>query len=155
MSSRKYAAQLNLEPGRSLWLGVLLLLAHGGSLGVLFLVPLPVYAAWAAALIVLASMAWGIRRHALRLDRNAIVRLVWDADDAWLLVTAAGRELAAVLMTSSYVHPWLAVLNFQTEGTGVRRLWRRRSVVLLPDALDAESFRRLRVRLRIDGAATP
>jgi len=130
----------------------LLLLAHGGSLGVLFLVPLPLYAATALAVLVVSSMVWGIRRHALRLDRNAIVRLVWDADDYWLLVTADGRELAGELMPSSYVHPSLVILIFQTGGAGIHRLWNRRSVVLLPDALDAESLRRLRVRLRIDGA---
>jgi hypothetical protein len=50
------------------------------------------------------------------------------------------------LHPSTYVHPWLVVLNFRLADR--RRL---RSLVLLPDTLDADSFRHLRLRLGLIG----
>jgi toxin CptA len=50
---------------------------------------------------------------------------------------------------SSFVAPYLTVLELKPLGAG--GLWQRfrtRSVVILPDGIDAEEFRQLRVLLR-------
>jgi toxin CptA len=66
-----------------------------------------------------------------------------------------------MILGSSFVAPYLTVLELRplepsagSSGTGIREWWRKRwkhrprSVVILPDAIDAEAFRQLRVLLR-------
>lgn len=101
----------------------------------------------AAVLILLALLSWyrSHRLHIRHLGRGAVRRLQWQADGSWLLDDAYGYSHAARLLPSSYLHPRLVLLNFRLEENG-----RRRYVLLLPDSLDSESLRRLRVRLRIE-----
>ena len=64
-------------------------------------------------------------------------------DGRWLLQDQRGEMCQARLLPSSYLHPKLVILNFSLE-----RFPRRRSLVLCPDSLDAQTLRQLRVRLR-------
>ena len=76
-----------------------------------------------------------------------IVLAAFIAEDRWRIQFANGREAEGVLLPTSVVVRGFMVLNFRlTE----RNLFRRRSraVCLLPDSLDAEVARRLRVFLR-------
>lgn len=133
---------IKLEIGRSLRLSAILLFGHVGALWLLGLMPLPW---WLATLLTgaLAYSLWrGVSLHALRNAKQAIVELVWDTQGHWTLRSVEGQNTPAHLSAGSYVSPYLVLLNFVTG-----RWWQRRTVVLLPDALDAGSFRRLRVRL--------
>ena len=73
-------------------------------------------------------------------------------DGRWCLETGDGVRHPACLI-GGYAHPGIVVLNFRLESG-----WRR-SLALLPDAVDSESLRRLRVWLRIrrdeDGSERP
>ncbi|MCL5801090.1 MAG: hypothetical protein M1283_00880 [Gammaproteobacteria bacterium] len=133
---------IRLEIGRSLWLSAVLLLSHVGALWLLMIMPLP----WWLATVLTGALAYSLLRglflHALRNGRQAIVELVWDTQGRWTLRSAEGQNVPARLSAGSYVSPYLVLLNFVTG-----RWWQRRTLVLLPDALDAGSFRRLRVRL--------
>lgn len=133
---------IRLEIGRSLWLSAILLLSHAGTLWLLMLMPLP----WGLATVLTAALAYSLLRglylHALRNGKQAIVELVWDTQGRWTLRSAEGQNIPARLSAGSYVSPYLVLLNFVTG-----RRWQRRTLVLLPDALDAGSFRRLRVRM--------
>ncbi|MBK1716824.1 protein YgfX [Thiocystis violacea] len=76
----------------------------------------------------------------------------WRSDGSWLLTFVSGKEREAELSPATFVGLPLIVLNF--------RLGRRRrcALPLCSDALDADSSRRLRQRLRIEGgrrALTP
>ena len=71
----------------------------------------------------------------------------WQVDGQWLLEDAAHQSHIALLMPSSYLHARLLILNFKLVESG-----RRRTVILLPDSLDVQTLRRLRSRLRIEGA---
>ena len=63
-------------------------------------------------------------------------------------IAVDGESLPAALHESTYVHPWLVVLNFrQADKRGLL------TFALAPDALDGETFRELRVRLKIEGNA--
>ena len=75
-----------------------------------------------------------------------IRKLIWNADSSWQLFTNEGQSVSADLMRSSFCHPLLVALNFKVDQSN----WLNRfvSVVILPDSIDAESFRCLRVRLR-------
>ncbi len=133
---------VRLEVGRSLWLAALLSFSHIGALWLLMLMPLP----WWLASLLTAALAYSLWRslslHALRNGSQAIIALLWDAQDRWTLRSAEGQNVPARLLAGSYVSPYLVLLNFVTG-----RWWQWRTVVLLPDALDAGSLRRLRVRL--------
>lgn len=133
---------IRLEIGRSLWLATILLFGHAGALWLLMLMPLP----WWLATVLTGALAYSLLRglflHALRNGKLAVITLVWDGQDRWSLHSADGQNVPARLAAGSYVSPYLVLLNFVTG-----RWWQRRTLVLLPDALDAGSFRRLRVRL--------
>ena len=75
--------------------------------------------------------------------------LTWKEGDEWVLELNDGKQYETYLFPSSYVSTWLVVLNFSKAENH-----RSRSVTLFRDALDEKSFRRLRVRLGIDGKNT-
>jgi len=58
-------------------------------------------------------------------------------NDVWL---ADGQ--IAVIDSSSYFHPWLVILRASLSSGRIY------SLVIFPDAMDADQFRQLRVRLR-------
>lgn len=76
-----------------------------------------------------------------------IVFAEFIAEDRWRIRFANGRQAEALLRPTSVVVRGFMVLNFRLAE---RSLFRRRSraVCLLPDSLDAEAARRLRVFLR-------
>ncbi len=133
---------IRLEIGRSLWLSAILLLGHVGALWLLMLMPLPWWLATAFTGALAYSLWRGVSLHALRNGKQAIVEMVWDSQGHWTLRSVGGQTIPAHLSAGSYVSPYLVLLNFVTG-----RWWQRCALVLLPDALDAGSFRRLRVRL--------
>ncbi len=91
--------------------------------------------------LILASAGRIYLRHISITHPRAVARLVWTRHGHWRLVNAAGVGYTAELRSDSYVHPWLVILNFKTTTA-------RTSVILFPDSLHDEDFRRLRVRLR-------
>lgn len=141
MSSTKYASPLRLSPRPSRILTGLLVLVHGGALVMVGLSALPLLAQLAIGAIVLLSLLLTLRQ------TMPVKHLTWKQDGEWVMEARDGESRQAQLHVSSYAHPWLVVLNFHVEGR--RRL---KSVVLFPDALPADSLRRLRVRLSLEGA---
>jgi hypothetical protein len=79
----------------------------------------------------------------------SVDNLTWKESDEWVLALRDGSQYETQLLPSTYVSPWLVVLNF-----GKAENQRARSVTLFRDALDEETFRRLRVRLGLDGKNT-
>jgi hypothetical protein len=117
-----------------------LLLYPGAALSSLCL---PLHAAWCAAL-------WGVlglnfllvyRRHIAASAPTAIDGLAWDARRAWRIRGPQGDWRNATLCTPVFVSYRLAVARFRSGR------WFSRSVIVVPDRLDREQFRRLRVRL--------
>ena len=101
---------------------------------------------WALELTML-GVAWvGVAAvHASRrLERPR--RLTLDRAGGVSIDGVRGR-----LRDGSFVAPWLAAVRWRPEGA-----WLDRSLLVAPDMLDAESFRRLRVLLRFgDGKPVP
>lgn len=145
MTSADLTAPLRMELRRSLRLAVLLLLLHGGALLLAMLVPL---VWWAKSLLVAAIVASFIETfitYALLRGKRAIRELVSYSDGRWSLRRTTGEEFTARLLPGAYVHPQLIILTFQRD----EERWRRSTVVLLRDTLDATSLRRLRMRLNL------
>lgn len=146
MSSKRYASPLTLKPKRSRIFVSLLIVGHIGAMALLAPLVLPIELKITMAVMLLASLIITLQRQAGAPRAGNIATLVWKADGDWVIETVDGKSCKAQLQPSSSLHLWLVVLNFQSEEN--RRM---RSVVLFPDALDAEVLRKLRVRLGVEG----
>ena len=142
MSHVAYASPLVLEPGVSRYLNLYLVVIHSLALVVVAApLNLPVALRLGIAIIIVLSFIWQWRRTREH-DPARIHRLVWEADDDWTFWCNDSSEFVAQLRPETYESIWLVILRLQLQQGG------QRTVVLLPDMLDKQSFRRLRVRLR-------
>jgi hypothetical protein len=103
---------------------------------------LPVFPAVVLLLGVGVSLHHTWRMH---LGARRITRVTWRAGDEWVLETADGETHHAHLAPQPFVSAQAVVLRLRTEQGS-------RALVLLPDGLDTDSLRRLRVRLRLEAA---
>ena len=138
---------LRIRPGHSRLLAVFLLVTHALALAVVFAVPLSGYWRVGLAAVVLLSLSHAIGAQVLFLVPWAGREAVWRSDGTWTLTLVSGEQTDARLLPSTYVTQRLLVLNFR------RGRWRSSAMVIVPDALDPDLLRRLRVRLRLWGAA--
>ncbi len=103
----------------------------------------------AAAVAVAGVVLSGIAHLRLALHRvpHAVAGLELTADGDVAVAGPGGDWSTARLRSVAVPVPWLAVITLR-DASG-----RRRSAVVLPDALDREAFRRLRIWLRWRTAA--
>jgi toxin CptA len=117
--------------------------AHAVALAIALIVALPLWAKLLLGAAIAASCGWSIYRSALLLHGDAIVELeVGEGGDASLRTRDDAWRKGQVQGTS-LVLAWLTVLNVRPDGE--RRV---RHVAILPDNVDADAFRTLRVLLR-------
>lgn len=134
---------LKLSIGRSGYLAGLLLLAHAGAMALLWPLAMP---AWGKAVVILAmiaSLVFFLAHVALLRTPEAVVAIEIKEGGEIVIQTRRGEWRACRLSSGSYVSPWLTILVLAQDN--------RRSahyVVITPDNVDAEDFRRLRVWLR-------
>ncbi|MDT8384687.1 MAG: protein YgfX [Gammaproteobacteria bacterium] len=146
MSSTKSAPPLRLSPKPSRILIALLTVGHLGAIAILLPLDIHLIIKLGIAIVLAVSLVIAVRKQPGRTGEGGVQTLIWQADGDWLLETADGETLDARLHESTYVHPWLVVLNFRlTDRPGLL------SFTLAPDALDKETFRALRVRLKVEG----
>jgi len=144
---KKTVPPLYLSPEHSVILFAFILGSHLAAMGVMFLLPLELWLQLLILSAIAASLIQAICNHVLRSNSTAIKSAEWNSEGEWTLLTANGNEVAVQLQATSYVQPWFIVLNFSISR------FRRRSLILLPDAVDPDLLRRLRVRLKLLGAA--
>lgn len=128
-----------LKPSRNL--AYLLLAAHSAALLLLWF-----SAPWSIAapigLAVIATAIITVRRDALLAASRSIVAIELDDDCSCAVQFKSGEWHDALVLGTSFVAPYLTTVNLKIEG---RRF--ARHVVILPDSLDADFFRQLRVLL--------
>ena len=112
--------------------------AHGGAVCCLLVAHLPPVVAGLLAAGVVAHYVYYLRR--LLSPEQLCFRL--DRDGRWQLLRGQNDAVDLILLPGALVHPHLIVLCFREKGG------RHRSCVLTHDNLDAQTLRRLRVRLR-------
>lgn len=132
--------RVSLKPSRRL--AIVLIVAYAGALAISSTLRLPWWGSGLLAIAIVASAIISVRAALLKTS-SSIVGLELDVDCACRAQTQGGEPLNASVLGSSFVAPYLTILNLRVEG----RLMTKH-VVLLPDSLDPESFRRLRVLLR-------
>jgi toxin CptA len=110
----------------------------------LWLAPVPVGWALACSLAVFVHLAFAVRRHAWLSAPGSLIQLDLLVDDCSVWGRShAGNWKRYRVAGSSFVSPPLTVPNLRS-GVGHRT----RAVLVAPDSLDPDSFRRLRVWLR-------
>ncbi|MBS4097101.1 MAG: hypothetical protein KGZ83_09755, partial [Sulfuricella sp.] len=93
--------------------------------------------------VIAASLRHTLRGEARRVAPDSIVEIHLHPDCRCEFVTRAGISGEAALLGTSFVAPYLTILNLQPlEGRWARH------VVILPDAVNREIFRKLRVVLK-------
>ena len=101
-------------------------------------------AAKAAIIGALAPAAVrSLRRDAWREGTGAVRRLAVDLAGRVEVEHADGRSGRGRLATGSFVAPWLTVVRWVPEGARLSR-----AVAIVPDAVEAGEFRRLRILLK-------
>lgn len=116
---------------------------HGFAAAMFWLVPVP---QWIAALLMplfLGSAWYYLLRDGFRTLQHSLVALRLHDDCGCEFQTRAGVWHEAALLGSSFVSPYLAVLNLRPASGRIAK-----HLVILPDAVDSEDFRRLRVWLK-------
>lgn len=132
--------QFKLNPSR--YLAAALVAAHGATLALLVPLALPGWAKMALSIVILFSLAYHLRHDALLSSKSAVAALKLEKEQV-VLTLRGGDQLVGQVLRDSLVTPFIAVLNVRSQGARLAR-----SVIILPDSLDAESFRQLRVWLK-------
>lgn len=116
-------------------------------LGIYFL-PLATLLKCLFVILITASVGWVIAVQALRMYSKSIVGLSFQkyAHQPWSIQRKVGQHSNMLLKPKHcFVSPFLTVLMLQpATGQAKQKLI---SVILLPDCIDAEDYRRLRVVL--------
>lgn len=115
-------------------LAVIPALSLDGRLTLLLILAVVLAALYTLWVEVLGRAPWSIRS------------ALWNPDGSWTLTLVSGREIEARLSPATFVSTLGVSLVFV-----IGRL-RRRVLALGPDSLDTETLRRLRQRLRLQGA---
>ncbi len=132
--------QFKLQPSR--YFAAILIIAHGAALASLLSLTVPSWSKAALATLILFSMMHHLRRNAWLSAPSAAVALVLETDRA-VLTTRGGKQLSGQVQRDSLIMPFCTVLNVLPQGARLVH-----SIVILPDSLDAETFRRLRVWMK-------
>lgn len=135
--------QFKFQPSH--FLALILIAAHGITCAALFPLSFPLWAKVALAFLMLLSLVHHLRQDAWLFAPSAAVELTLEGDQV-ILGTRGGEQLCGKILHDSLVTPYLTVLNVLPQGARFAR-----GVIILPDSLNAEYFRQLRVRLKWGG----
>jgi toxin CptA len=135
------AVEACLAPSRSA--AAFLGLACAATLILIALTLSGVLARWAAAACVTLAAFDALHVDALRRGPRGVRCLRVDRSKAIEVADAAGRRRFGALRDGSFVAPWLTIVRWRPAGARFDRTF-----VILPDMLDAKTFRELRVLLR-------
>ena len=133
---------LRVHVGKSAVLAAALLVVHVLAAGCIAL-SLPAGAALPGVAAIVASAVYRLRLDALQYSADAVVELLLREGGGCEMITRAGATLAGQLQGSTFVSPWLIVVNLRLEPNR-----RHRSLVLTWDSAGAEELRELRVWLK-------
>ena len=133
-----FVNRFELGPSRRLSLFLACLFA--GAIWVVLVLKLP----WILIIVCLWRLIVNLRLHALLTHPDAVQRALKYEDNTWLLINQSGQELEASLCSGSVVTSAVMLLNFKVKS----RVFKR-ALILLPDNLHPDDFRRLRVQLSL------
>ena len=110
--------------------------------------PVPLWLKALLILTVLLLVVYSSLRYALLRWPNAVVAIQVNNSNQLQLVLKNGQQVEMLVQANTVVTAYLTVLNcVAKEASLVQRLFAT-AIVIVPDAVDAEHFRQLRVWLR-------
>ncbi len=112
------------------------------SMLILSMLPVAAVWFWTGCVGVLASTSWLLHCDVLLKAQQSCVGFLCGKDRSISLALHNGEQLIGVVGGDTMVTPWLILLNVRVESH------RRRSLVLFPDNMTGDEYRRLRVLLR-------
>lgn len=139
----KAPSPLHLQLSVSRRLKTALIISCLGSSLLLIWLPLPLWGKAIAILMLALYGLWLWRRIAMHTART-IVGLTLRVDRTALLRTHDGTTQESQILERSFVAPQLAILHYRQPGD-----WFTRSLLILPDMLERDEYRRLCVMLRM------
>jgi len=132
--------QFYLCPSR--YLAGVLIAALSAAVALLFSMPLPWWAKLAAIAVLLISAVYYLRHDAYLSMRSSNVRLQMEAGQV-TITRRNGQSWSGLVLHDSFITPLMVILNVLPEDA-----YFSRSVIILPDSLDKDSFRQLRVLMK-------
>lgn len=132
---------LVLQPSRMLT--VLLLSVSLAACLILLCMPVLSWLKASAILLIGLATIWHVAKNALLLLSKSIIKLELTSEAEFFVTQRDGQKIKAEVLTTSFVAWYLVMLNLKLPHSRLVR-----HVVLMPDMLDGEAFRQLRVWLR-------
>ena len=130
-----------LAPSRVAGAGIGVLAA--ATIALIIALPLQAAVQMAAVAALMAWAAWSFHVDALHRGRFAVTEVRLAPDLILVACMGDGRLVAGHVRAATYVGAWVTTIVWRPDG------WRwSRAILVLPDMLSAEDFRRLRVMLR-------
>jgi toxin CptA len=123
-------------------LELIILFGHSVAIAALFFVPIPQLSFVLLLVVLLCSAVYFVLREARLFLADAGIALRLEGERI-VLFNRKGDEMVGKLLRSSLVMPQIVILNIALPD----RFWRK-NIVLMPDSMDADSFRQLRVALK-------
>jgi toxin CptA len=135
------ARTISVTPSRQL--ALLLCAMHLAAAGAVSVTPAPPWVRFVLLLAIAASLFHCLARDAVLCAPGAIVALEIGEDGVVSFRTRRGTWFECAVLGSSFVSPRLTIVHLRQSGQR-----RTRHVILVPDNVEGEDFRRLRVWLR-------
>ena len=130
-----------LRPSR--YLGAVLTCVHICASAILLPLELGAEAKLILAVAIAVSLAHSVWRYALLKSRGAVVSIALSDRASGSVQLKDGSWRSARILGTTYVSPLLTVVNVRMAGHRTAR-----HVVIVPDNIDPEDFRKLRVILK-------
>lgn len=137
-----------ISVGPSVLIAVAVSFVHLAAAGVLWLAPIPVLGKAVVTTAIALSLIYFMARDAALHAQGSIVALALGDRGEIACQTRSGEWIQCDLLGSSYVSPRMTIVILRARGWLLAR-----RVILVPDNVDADDFRRLRTWLRWKGAA--
>jgi len=121
----------------------ILCLAHLITASFLWPLALPLEVKAIIVVLLIISLLYYLRKDALLSADDAVIVLQLKEDMCCIVTTRSGQSITCRILGSTFVAPYLTVMNLQPAGKFFMR-----SIVILPDSIKVDEFRQLRVWLR-------
>jgi hypothetical protein len=138
-----YPQLLELKSSK-IFAGILIFI-YGGSFICLNLSSLSIWIKIVLALIIAVSFLISLNKFILLRSADSILNIKSDKKNQWYLMNRSAELMTGQLCGDSICTRWLVILNFRIIAAKKKNL----SLLIFPDSIDAENFRKLRAYLYI------
>ncbi|MFQ6021136.1 MAG: protein YgfX [Acidiferrobacterales bacterium] len=132
----------------SLTLTAIMLALHVGAWLIVLSLPISWWLRIALSMVVVLSLYHTLWLHALRRASHAVSNVMLEGDGDWTLRLQNSDGRGPCRLRTHYVHPWVVLVQLRCPGA-----WLPVNLVIPADAVDADAFRRLRARLKLQSWA--